>query len=119
MQDFRGLKVWQKAHQLTLAVYRATTSFPKEEMYGLTAQIRRSAASIPSNIAEGCGRNTAGDMARFLQVALGSGSELEYQLLLAHELGFLREKEYSHLSSEATQVKRMLASLIRKLKTDN
>jgi four helix bundle protein len=88
MKDFKELKVWVKAHQLTLAVYQATTTFPKEELYGLTSQMRRSAASIPTNIAEGCGRGSDDDFRRFLQIAMGSASELEYQLLLAHDLGY-------------------------------
>lgn len=116
MQDFKKLKVWQKGHNLTLALYRATARFPKEEMYGLTSQIRRSATSVPANIAEGRGRDTPNDLARFLQIALGSASELEYHLLLAHDLGFLNEAEYVRFSGGATEVKRMLASLIRKLR---
>jgi four helix bundle protein len=75
MKDFRQLKVWEKAHQLAVAVYKETKGFPKEELYGLTSQIRRSSMSIPTNIAEGCGRNTDADFARFLQIAMGSASE--------------------------------------------
>ncbi|HRJ76165.1 MAG TPA: four helix bundle protein, partial [Anaerolineales bacterium] len=82
MKDFRQLKVWEKSHQLALAVYKVTKSFPKEELYGLTTQIRRASMSIPTNIAEGCGRNTDADFARFLQIAMGSASETEYQLIL-------------------------------------
>jgi four helix bundle protein len=85
MKDFRQLKVWEKAHQLALEVYNATKGFPKEELYGLTSQIRRSSMSIPTNIAEGCGRNTDADFARFLQMAMGSASETEYQLILARD----------------------------------
>ena len=83
MKDFRQLKVWEKSHQLALTVYKATKGFPKEELYGLTSQIRRSSMSIPTNIAEDCGRNTDTDFARFLQMAMGSASETEYQLILA------------------------------------
>jgi four helix bundle protein len=118
MKDFRELKVWEKAHQLTLAVYQATTAFPKEELYGLTSQIRRSAASIPTNIAEGCGRGSDDDFRRFLQIAMGSASELEYQLLLAHDLGYLVTAERDHLSGAVVEVKRMLASIIAKIKND-
>jgi four helix bundle protein len=83
MKDFRQLKVWQKAHQLTLAIYQVTGSFPRDEIYGLTSQMRRAAASIPSNLAEGCGRNSDAELARFSSMAAGSASELEYHLLLA------------------------------------
>ena len=93
MQNFKSLKVWEKSHELTLAVYKATTNFPKDELYGLTSQIRRASASIPANIAEGCGRTGKAELARFLQVAMGSASELEYHLLLAHDLGLLRDGE--------------------------
>ena len=83
MKDFRDLKVWSKAHNMALSAYRLTVHFPKEEMYGLTSQIRRAGASIPANIAEGCGRDGDGELARFLQIAAGSASELEYHLLLS------------------------------------
>ena len=88
MRDFRSLKVWQKAHELTLRVYTATRIFPKDELYGLTSQVRRSAASITTNVAEGCGRSGEAELARFLNIAMGSASELEYQLLLARILSF-------------------------------
>ena len=87
MKDFHDLKIWQRSHKLTLALYKATNPFPKSEMYGLTSQIRRCSASIPANIAEGCGRNGDLELARFFQIALGSASELEYHLLLASDLG--------------------------------
>jgi four helix bundle protein len=119
MRDFRELKVWQKAHQLTLAVYKATATFPRDELYGLTSQIRRACASIPANIAEGCGRSGDAELARFLQIALGSASELEYHLLLAHDLALLSDSEYEHLAGETTEVKRMLASFIQKLTADS
>ena len=88
MKDFRKQKVWGKAHDLALKVYRVTEAFPKTELFGLTSQIRRAGVSIPANIAEGCGRDTDADFARFLQIAMGSASELEYHLLLAHEWVF-------------------------------
>ncbi len=115
MQDFRKLKVWQKAHGLTLAVYEATRSFPKDELYGLTSQSRRCAASIPANIAEGCGRGGEREFARFLQIASGSASELEYHILLAHDLQFLTQPTYDHLTSGVREIKRMLVSLIKKV----
>ncbi|MCB9452094.1 MAG: four helix bundle protein [Anaerolineaceae bacterium] len=119
MQDFRKLAVWEKAHQLTLSTYKATITFPKEEMYGLTSQVRRSAASIPANIAEGCGRDSTGDFRRFLEIAMGSASETEYHILLAHDLEYLNIDDYQALSKAIIEIKRMLAVLIRKLKTDN
>jgi four helix bundle protein len=114
MQDFRKLKVWQKAHALTLAVYGATRRFPKDEQYGLTSQSRRSAASVPANIAEGCGRSAPGDFARFLEIAAGSASELEYHLLLARDLRVLPSGLYDALAPAVCEVKQMLASLTSK-----
>jgi four helix bundle protein len=118
MRDFRDLKVWEKGHQLTLAVYESTTRFPQEELYGLTSQIRRSCSSIPANVAEGCGRVGTPNWARFLGIALGSASELEYHLLLAHDLNLLETTEYKELTGEVTEVKRMLTLFIQKLKAD-
>ncbi len=112
------MKVWQKSHQLTLAVYKATTTFPKEEMYGLTSQIRRSCVSISANIAEGCDRVGELDFARFLQISMGSASELEYHLLLSHDLGMLKAPDYNQLAQEVSEVKRMLTSFILKLRAD-
>jgi four helix bundle protein len=117
MQAFRELKVWQKAHTLTLAVYRVTSEFPREEMYGLTAQMRRCCSSIPANIAEGCGRDSGSDFARFLQIAMGSASELEYHLLLAHDLGFMSDDDYVQHSSSVIEIKRMLSAFITRLRT--
>ena len=116
MQDFRDLKVWEKAHYVTLGVYKASATFPKDELYGLTNQIRRSSVSVPSNIAEGCGRSGDPDFARFLQIAMGSASELEYQLLLAHDLGFMNSTKYKTLVNQVIEVKRMLAVLLQKLR---
>ncbi|NIR18127.1 MAG: four helix bundle protein [Desulfobacterales bacterium] len=118
MRDFRELKVWEKSHRLTLAIYKATMTFPREELYGLTSQIRRCCSSIPANIAEGCGRSGSAELARFLQIGLGSASELEYHLLLAHDLQLLDGSDYEKLTREATEVKRMLTSFIQKLKAD-
>ena len=118
MKDFMTLNVWKKGHKLTLAVYKATASFPREELYGLTSQIRRSCSSIPANIAEGCGRNGDAELARFLSIVMGSASELEYHLLLARDLNFLETTEYRELTGEVTEVKRMLTSFIKKLKAD-
>ena len=115
MRSFKELKVWLKGHELTLSIYRATKSFPREEMYGLTSQLRRAAASIPANIAEGCVRGSVPDFRRFLQLALGSASEVEYHILLSHELGYLNKNQYESLSGNATELKRMLTSFIQKL----
>ncbi len=119
MRDFKTLAVWQKAHQLTLDVYQATGSFPKDEMYGLTSQTRRACASIPMNIAEGCGRGGQAELARFLSIAMGSASELEYQLLLTRDLGMLTQTDYGRLEPALIEVKRMLNSFIQKLKLTN
>ena len=110
--------MWEKSHWLTLEVYKATMPFPKEEVYGLTSQLRRSCASIPANIAEGCGRGTDAEMARFFQIAMGSASETEYHLLLARDLRLLDSAAHGALNACITEVKRMLASLIKKLKAD-
>lgn len=118
MQNFRDLQVWQKAHALTLSVYRSSERFSKEERYGLTSQLRRAAASIGTNIAEGCGRGTDPDFARFLQIAMGSASEVEYLLLLARDLSELADEEWQQLNELIAEVKRMLTAFIRTLKAD-
>jgi four helix bundle protein len=110
VRDFRQLFIWQRAHQLTLALYRVTAEFPKHEIYGLTSQIRRCAASIGANIAEGAGKDSHAEMLRFLQMAAGSGSELDNHLLLARDLGFLPLGSYSSLSKELTEVRRMMTA---------
>jgi four helix bundle protein len=117
MKNFSELIVWQKAHQLTLGVYRVTTNFPKTETYGLTSQIRRASASIATNIAEGCGRSGEKDFAWFLHIAAGSANEVEYQLLLARDLNYLNAADYAQLSGLLNEVKRMLAALISKIRT--
>lgn len=116
MQDFKSLKVWRKAHDLALDVYRASGGFPSSEIYGLTSQIRRASASIPANIAEGCGRGGNVEFARFLQIASGSASEVEYHLLLARDLGILKEETHSQLSDKVQEIKRMLSTLTRKVR---
>jgi four helix bundle protein len=118
MKDFRNLQVWNKAHALTLKCYQMTSAFPKPETYGITSQIRRSAASIAANIAEGCGKRGNGEFQRFLGIAAGSASELEYHLLLARDLGSLKDDQYKCLDSAVVEIKRMLASLILKVERE-
>ena len=108
--------MWEKAHQLAVSAYKATASFPKEEQYGLTSQIRRAALSIPANIAEGCGRGSDSYFARFLQIAMGSGSELEYEFILARDLGCLDETQHIEIEKTVQSVKQMLAALLRTLR---
>ena len=119
MQSFRNLRVWEKSHRLTLDVYASSKVFPRDEMFGLTSQMRRSSASIGMNIAEGCCRKGDAEMARFLQIAMGSASELEYQFLLAHDLDYLHNPEYEHLVAQVVEVKKMLSSLMQKVKVCN
>ena len=118
MKDFHELKVWQKAHKLTLEIYKITGPFPREELFGLRSQLRRSCSSIPANLAEGCGRNGDAEFARFCSIAMGSASELEYHLLLVKDLGLIKPKDYQELSQRATELKRMLTGLHQKLTAD-
>jgi len=119
MQDFRNLQVWEKAHHLTLDVYRQTRGFPREELYGLTSQLRRACSSIPANLAEGCGRGSDTDFARFVQISLGSAREVDYHLLLARDLGYLADEHYTPLAEETARVLRMLFGLLKKLKASS
>ena len=115
MKDFKELKVWEKAHALTLAVYGETRCFPREEVYGLTSQLRRAAASVAANIVEGCGPRSDGEFTRFLQIARGSASELEYHLLLARDLHKLGEDAFRRLDTKVLEVERMLTGLVKKV----
>ena len=115
MKDFRDLKVWEKAHHLTLDVYKATSSFPREELYGLTRQLRRCSASVAANLAEGCGKRGNNEFQRYLQIASGSASELDYHLLLSRDLKFLNPFDYDTLAKELGGLRRMLTSLILKV----
>lgn len=112
MKDFRSLNVWEKGHRITVTIYKLTQSFPKEEIYGLTSQIRRASTSIPTNIAEGCGRGSDADFARFLQMSFGSANETEYLLLLCFELGYIAEENYIELNNSIQEIKKMLSKLI-------
>ena len=118
MKDFRTLLVWRKSHELTLLAYEVTRTFPKEELFGLTSQIRRAASSISANIAEGCGRASNADFSRFLQIAFGSASELDYHLILVRDLRLLNEDKYSSLYEKLFEIKKMLSSLIRKVSAE-
>ena len=119
MQDFRNLKVWHRAHRLTLGLYRLTTKFPRDELYGLTSQIRRAASSVCANIAEGCGRSSDKEFGRFLYIALGSACELEYHLLLSADLEYLDRVAYVRTNREVVEVKRMISGLLTRLKADS
>jgi four helix bundle protein len=116
MRDFHRLLVWEKSHQLTLEIYRITETFPSNEQYGLVSQLRRCCASIPSNVAEGAGRSTDVEFARFIDIAAGSANEVEYQILLARDLKFIGAEAYEELNTGVNEVKKMLAALSRKLR---
>jgi four helix bundle protein len=111
MRNYEDLVVWEKAHKLTLAIYKETNAFPREERFGLTSQVRRASSSIPSNLAEGCGRRSDGELGRFVQIAMGSGAELSYHLLLCRDLGILGTAEFSRPSADLDEVWRMLSAL--------
>jgi four helix bundle protein len=115
VKDFKELNVWKKAHRLTLDRYQAIREFPREEIYGLTGQMRRAAVSIAASIAEGCGRRSDGELTRFLQIARGSASELEYHLLLSRDLQFLTEDHYLRFERELNAVQRMLTALVQRV----
>ena len=119
MKDYKKLNIWQRSHQMTLAIYSASRAFPRDEQYGLTSQTRRAAASIPANVAEGCGRDSDAELKRFLDIAHGSASELDYHLLLARELGYLEGHEHDRLASELGEIKRMIGAFSRRLKAES
>ena len=119
LQDFKNLKVWKKSHEFTVKIYKVSKQFPNEELFGLTSQIRRACTSIPSNIAEGCGRNSDADFARFLQMAFGSSNELEYQIMLPYDLKYIKSKTYDEIIGELSYIKKMLNKLIIKLKANS
>jgi four helix bundle protein len=118
MKDFRDLRVWDEAHQLTLKVYRATKQFPREELYGLSSQMRRCAVSIGANIAEGCGKRGNNEFQRFLVIASGSASELDYEVLLAKDLEYLDELTHQALHEDLSRLRRMLSALLQKVDKD-
>ena len=116
MKDFRNLIVWQKSHDLTMVVYKETKNFPKEELYGLVSQMRRATSSIPTNIAEGCGKHTDKEFANYLQISMGSACETEYLIFLSSELGYLTANSTQELIKSITEIKKMLASLIKNIR---
>ena len=116
MRNHEELEVWQKAHQLTLNVYRATEGFPRSEVFGLSSQLRRAAASIGANLAEGCGRWSDGELARYVQISMGSASEVQNHLRLAKDLGFVDAVKYASLNSDLTSVRQMLTAFLQRLR---
>ncbi|CAN5145083.1 hypothetical protein BH11BAC6_BH11BAC6_04740 [soil metagenome] len=117
MRNFKELSVWQRSHQLVLKIYLCTKKFPPDELYGITSQLRRSASSVPTNIAEGCGRNSDAEMKRFLTIACGSCSEMEYQIMLSNELGYISVDMYTELTNEITEIRKMIYAFIQRSKT--
>ena len=117
LRDFKKLDIWHQAHQLVLKVYNETHNFPKEEIYGLTSQLRRSVISIPNNIAEGCGRKSKKELYNFLNISMGSSSEVEYLLILAHDLNYL-QKEYSELNHLLMKLRKMFNVFMKQINQD-
>ena len=119
MRDFKKLKMWAKSHELALTIYRETTHFPIEERFGLSSQLRRAASSIPTNIAEGCGRSSKTELAHFIQISLGSASEVEYELILAKDLGFISQEKFTYINTILSDVIHMIVSYYQKIKATN
>jgi four helix bundle protein len=110
--------VWEDSHKLTLTLYSLTKGFPREELFGVTSQLRRASSSIPANIAEGCGKGSDAEFCRFLQIAFGSACETEYHLILSRDLGYLTEADYALVQADLVSVKKRLSSLISKIRAD-
>jgi four helix bundle protein len=115
LRDYRNLQVWSKSYALSLELYRLSRAFPKEEIYGITSQLRRAAVSIGANLAEGCGRRTNAEMARFVRIAMGSASELDHHLLLCKDLKFLHDEDYKRVSRGLIEVRKMLGALLESI----
>ena len=115
MRDFRKFEVWQLSHQLTLKIYKLSRGFPKEELFGVTSQIRRSFASIGYNISEGSGRNSDKEFANFINIALGSSNEAENQLILSKDLEYINEVDFENLLEELIILKKKLVTLWNRL----
>lgn len=116
MQNYKDLKVWEKSHHFTLKIYEATKKFPKDELYALTSQLRRASSSIPANIAEGCGKMTKQDFAKYLNISLGSSNESEYFIILSKDLNYLSQEDFDILSSLINEIKGMLIALVNKVR---
>jgi four helix bundle protein len=112
MRNYRDLEVWKISHKLTLELYAASKKFPKDEIFGLTSQLRRAAVSIGANLAEGCGRRTSPEFARFIRIAMGSASELDYHLLLCRDFEFISAEFYERNAKELIKVRKMLSALL-------
>ncbi|MEO9871296.1 four helix bundle protein [Ekhidna sp.] len=118
MRDFRNLEVWQEAHQIALKCYHISKSFPNEEKFGITSQLRRSALSIPTNIAEGCGRSGQLEFKRFCEIAMGSAAEVEYLLYFSSEIDLISKPDYNEINNELITLRKRLNALIQKLKVN-
>ncbi|WP_304231912.1 four helix bundle protein [Jiulongibacter sediminis] len=116
MRDFKNYSVWERSHKLVLSIYELTKAFPKEELYGITSQIRRAAVSVPTNIVEGCGRESDAEFKRFLSISSGSLSEVNYLLILSNDLAFISLEEFNGLEEELTGIHKSIHSLMKKLK---
>ncbi|MFD0863747.1 four helix bundle protein [Sungkyunkwania multivorans] len=116
MRDFKKYEIWQLSHQFTLNIYSLTNSFPKDEQYGIISQLRRASSSIPTNISEGCGRDSEADFNRFLTIALGSASESEYLIILSKDLNLIDENSFEEFNEKINTIKRKIYQLKRKLK---
>ena len=119
MRNFYKYKVWEVSHSFVLEIYKKVKTFPKDEIFNLTSQIKRSAVSVPTNISEGAGRISDSDFSRFLGISYGSANEVEYLLLLAKDLGFIDNSDYESLVSKINEIKKMLFALINKLNADS
>ena len=118
IKTHKDLIVWQRSIALVKGIYLTTQRFPQHELYGITSQMRRAAVSVPSNIAEGAARNSAKDFTRFLYLALGSLSELETQIIISNELGFLPQDSSMALTDKCVEIRRMMLALIKRIKQD-
>jgi four helix bundle protein len=118
LRNYRDLQVWSKAYALSLDLYRLSRAFPREEIYGITSQLRRAAVSIGANLAEGCGRRTNAEMARFVRIAMGSASELDHHLLLCKDLGFVHEADYKRTSRNLIEIRKMLGALLDSIESE-
>lgn len=118
MKDFRQLKIWNESHKLALDIYSITNKFPKEELFGLTSQLRRAVLSIPTNIAEGCGRGSDSDFSRFLQISFGSASEVDYLIQFSFDIKYLSIDDYQKLNQHVIEIKKSIAALMKKIKSE-